>query len=368
MKNIQPVFLFPRNSASKESLVTLLNRLDFYGCYWSEDNSTKILVFLQKSKTLEDLIQIKNYEHLEIIFLTRSVPLNVIFPLFSNTFLKATDKSTMLICGDLFVAPFMARLAQLKARNACRIQISFHGNPIGSERNFSRMLKKFMLGKAINFSDSIRLVSNHVGDEILPLKHRIGKNIFVAPIPTEVPIKLLGRSEKTLLAFVGRLQNERNPHDWCQLANRFLEESPNSQAIVIGGGPLRQDMESYFHPSVSQRIEFVGEVEKGELNHYWPNISILLSTAPSEGFGLSIREALIRGVYVVAKENVGTLQIANEFSGIFTYRSMEEGFRLINDLSRKHFDENDCIANRKRVLAENESSINNLMKSWQLVY
>jgi glycosyltransferase involved in cell wall biosynthesis len=368
MKYSQPVFLFPRNSASKESLVTLLNRLNFYGCYWSENNSTKILVYIQKSKILEDLVQTKNYEHLEIIYLTRSVLLNVAFPLFSNTFFKTTHKSAILICGDLFVAPVMAMLAQLRAHSACRIQISLHGNPTGSDRTFIRILKKSMLGKALKIADSIRLVSNHVGEEILLSKHRRDKNVFVAPIPTEIPTELLVRSEKTSLAFIGRIHNERNPQGWCQLANRFLKEIPNSQAIIIGGGPLRQYMESCFDPSVSQRVEFVGEVGKDELNHYWPNISILLSTAPSEGFGLSIREALIRGIYVVAKENVGTLQIADEFSGIFTYRSMEEGFAIIKDLSGKAFDEKDCIANRKRVLAENESSIKNLMKSWQLVY
>ena len=368
MMHSQPVFLFPRNSVSKKSLSNLLDRLDFYGQCWSEHHSTKVEVYMQRSRYLEELLCAKNYEHLKVISLTRYFPLNMVSPLFFKSFSRTNNKKIVFICGDLFIAPLMAKLAKSRIPTACRIQISLHGNPTGSNSFLTGFIKKFLLSRAIGVADSIRLVSTHVGDEILPNRKRFGKSIFVAPIPTELPDEYRSRSGKTQLAFIGRLQSERNPLAWCELAARCLNEIPTSQAVVIGGGPLRRNMESFFEPPVSERIKFVGEVDKEGLNHFWPNISILLSTAESEGFGLSIREALTRGVYVVAKENTGTLQISAEFSGIFTYRTTDEGFRLIQNLIGKSFDEQDRVSNIGRVVTENASSMINLMDSWNLVY
>lgn len=367
MIDSQPVFLFPRNSVSKKALSTLLDRLDFYGKCWSENHSTKIVVHLQRNRSLEELLWAKSYENLKVISLTRSSLLNIISPLFLKRFTKANNIKVVFICGDLFIAPLMAKIAKLRICSNCRIQISLHGDPTGSDPVFIGLIKKFLLRRSIDIADSIRLVSTHVGDEILRNRDRLGKSIFVAPIPTELPVHSRSWSGKTILAFIGRLQNERNPQAWCELAIRFLNEIPASQAIVIGGGPLRRTMENAFQSPISERIEFIGEVEKEKLNPYWPSISILLSTAESEGFGLSIREALTRGVYVVAKENTGTLRIAAEFHGIFTYKNLDEGFRLIQNLIGKSFDESDRILNVGRVLAENQSSMRNLMKSWDLV-
>ena len=360
----QPIFLFPRNSISQKSLKNLLDRLNQYGSTWSQQHPTKIVVYIQRSRDLDELLQSRQYDFLSLIPLGRYFLLNIFFPLFNRGFRPEKVISITLICGDLFVAPFMARLANLSKKRKHSIQISIHGNPNMNNTGFTRIVKKLLIMHAIRVSSSIRIVSKQLADEILKDYDTSKKYVFVAPIPTQLPKVLEAKVEGSLLAFVGRVHNERNPAEWSEITKRFLNSEQSAKAIVIGNGVLLEEMKCDFDRILRERIDFVGEVDHKNLDEYWPGISILLTTAVSEGFGLTIREALIRGVFVVARENSVTSFMANTYNGIFTYQDVNMAFEIIHSLSGQTFAEHDRLKNIELVLSENSLSLNKLLKSW----
>jgi glycosyltransferase involved in cell wall biosynthesis len=360
----QPVFLFPRSSISTKMLLNLLDRLNYYGKIWSQNNSTSLYVYIQGSSELEEVLQSRKYDHLSVIALDGNFIQNI-FSTTAKVQLKSIDnKSIMLICGDLFLAPVMAKFINLGADNKFSIQISLHGNPTLNNSGFTRFLRKLLLRYAVRISSSIRIVSNHLIDEVLRDFDIVGKDVFVAPIPTQLPSNLVIKDNKRYLAFVGRVHSERNPLEWCEITSGYLSSIESAKAIVIGDGLLIDEVKRRFMPSLRKRINFIGEVEHEDLEKYWPSISILLVTAKSEGFGLTIREALTRGVFVVARENAVTRLMSESYKGIYVYRDVSNALEIIGSLDSRIFEETDRLENVNLVSTENTLSLNHLFRSW----
>jgi glycosyltransferase involved in cell wall biosynthesis len=152
--------------------------------------------------------------------------------------------------------------------------------------------------------------------------------------------------------------------EWCEIANGYLAIKESAEAIVVGDGSLVKEMKLSILPNLRKRVHFVGEVEHENLEGYWPKISVLLTTAKSEGFGLTIREALTRGVFVVARENALTISISQTYKGIYIYRDVAKALEIINSLDNKVFREIDRLENANLVASENAFSLSELMQSW----
>jgi glycosyltransferase involved in cell wall biosynthesis len=321
-------------------------------------------VYIQNSKSLEEVLQSRNYDFLSVVPLSDNYIQNI-FSTTAKAQIKAfSGNSVMLICGDLFLAPLMASLIKFRTKKSYPIQISVHGNPILSSGRFKGAVKKLLLNYAVRISSSIRIVSKHLADEVLKDFDTLGKEVFVAPIPTQLPSNSLIKDNNAYLAFVGRLHSERDPLEWSDIASRFLISTDSAEAIVIGDGILVDQLKRGIMQSLRKRIHFTGEVEHEALDNYWKSISILLITAKSEGFGLTIREALTRGVFVVARENAVTCRMSESYKGIYVYRDRAQALEIIQDLYKRDFVESDRLENVNLVLTENSLSLNELFQSW----
>jgi len=120
------------------------------------------------------------------------------------------------------------------------------------------------------------------------------------------------------LGFVGRVHEERDPLSWAAIANSL----PDMPKLVVGDGPLLNEMRMRL-----KKGEFTGALNSAELEKIWPRINVLLSTAPYESYGLTIREALLHGVPVVAKTSAGVRELASRFPKLV--RSFEEPSQAI---------------------------------------
>lgn len=361
---VQPCFLFPRISISEKSLLNLLERLNHYGSIWSVQHPTNIWVYIQRSRKLEEVLENRKYEFIKVIPLDKSCVKNIFSPIVKRRFKSLDGVSLMLICGDLFLAPLMAKFINWRELRNFPIQISLHGNPTLNNGRFLRMVKKLLLRNAVRISSSIRIVSKHLADEVLKDFDISERKVLIAPIPTQLPGNLITKDKNNYLAFVGRVHLERNPLEWCEIANKHLAIEESAEAIVVGDGSLAKEMKLSILPNLRKRVHFVGEVEHENLDEYWPKISVLLTTAMSEGFGLTIREALTRGVFVVARENPLTISISDTYKGIYVYRDVAKALEIINSLDKRVFDEMDRIKNVNLVSSENAFSLSELMQSW----
>lgn len=98
--------------------------------------------------------------------------------------------------------------------------------------------------------------------------------------------------------FAGRLSEEKNPDVFLHVARRALKTLPNMKFVLIGDGPMRQELESFMYKNKLKNCIYLG---------YQKNVAKYLSAAdifilPSaiEGFPLSILEAMSMELAVIA--------------------------------------------------------------------
>jgi glycosyltransferase involved in cell wall biosynthesis len=113
------------------------------------------------------------------------------------------------------------------------------------------------------------------------------------------------RSEKArnsqVIGIVARLSAEKRHIDLLCAMPLILEEVPDARLRVIGDGPLRIELKAKAAAiGIRDKVEFVGYVENSfvELN----KLSVFVLPSRSEGFPISILEAMASGLPVVATQ------------------------------------------------------------------
>ena len=102
------------------------------------------------------------------------------------------------------------------------------------------------------------------------------------------------------VGFVGRLNLEKGPDLFCELARR---SRPGLEWRVYGDGPMRAELEQRF----GDIVQFKGIVS--DMHPVWPELGLLCMPSRSEGLPLAALEALAAGVPVLASR-VGDLPAA----------------------------------------------------------
>ena len=132
------------------------------------------------------------------------------------------------------------------------------------------------------------------------------------------------------------------------------------EVLIVGTGSQRQLLETYSNSHLSN-VKFIGHVPDEDLPSYFSTSDIFLSTSLSEGFGLSLLQAMASGCAVVAS-NIPTHCdfVQNGVNGLI-YSSHDE---LINNLNTLLNDEkllnNIGINARKRSLDYSWDKIANM--------
>lgn len=94
----------------------------------------------------------------------------------------------------------------------------------------------------------------------------------------------------TVVAFVGRLSEEKAPDRFVAFARTFLEQA----FAVYGDGPMTKEVQQ----SAPANLTFHGTVES--MNDHWQRIGLLCITSRYEGLPLAALEAMAHGVPVLS--------------------------------------------------------------------
>ena len=95
----------------------------------------------------------------------------------------------------------------------------------------------------------------------------------------------------TVLLAVGRLVWEKNYLNLLKSFNLCLIKKPNLQLIIIGEGPMRQELELYATKmNISNKINFLGK--KDDAKFWYSAADIFINSSKREGFGLAVIEAM----------------------------------------------------------------------------
>jgi glycosyltransferase involved in cell wall biosynthesis len=139
------------------------------------------------------------------------------------------------------------------------------------------------------------------------------KSIDILPVELNLPNstqQLKVKSPRLRLGFVGRIHQDRGTGLFIEIIKILGKLHEGIEAVVVGDGPARDDFLgtlSAFGPNVN--VNYLGFLEGESLAKAWTNIDILLSTAPLESYGRTIRECLISTTPVLAIESSGVLEL-----------------------------------------------------------
>ena len=127
-----------------------------------------------------------------------------------RSLLKGRGDEVTLIAGDNHLSLLICRLAKARDTNI-KLQISIHTSVVAllNPTNILEKLKLKFLLLNIKLIDSIRVVSK---SDLENLKKEITNykgQIFLAPVPIEIPNTALDRKLSNIVGMVGRLHLER---------------------------------------------------------------------------------------------------------------------------------------------------------------
>lgn len=109
--------------------------------------------------------------------------------------------------------------------------------------------------------------------------------------------------DQVLLATVGRLVQRKAVE---QLISAMKELGPHAQLLILGDGPLRQNLQQQAAESgVAPRIHFLGHVDETDKFSILRMADLFVSTSQHEGFGLVFLEAMACALPVVCYDYGG---------------------------------------------------------------
>ena len=373
MKKLCPVLLLPKYSGSSVDIEEVLNRLQRYAAHMEQISTRQYseLIVMISSKKLEES-QLTNYvfPNLKIIELG-NLRFGILgFSLLANFKLRQVKvQPRILISGDPWRGFLSCFLLSILTKKPHRIQFQIHGNLFPQSSNIGlAILKNVLYFLAINYSTSIRVVSPHLREAVGHQSEKLRSKIVVSPVPVQILQFPMNENDSNGLniGFVGRLHPERGTDLCLAIINKMASRNIDFRLTVIGDGPDSSKMRANFATNRFENfVDFKGRVPNSELVEYYQGFNCLLVCAPHEGYGLSIREAVTQGLFVVALENKGTREAKELFpESVYLFQTENEAVALLDKFRDKKLSLDTIIRNQALQQKLDEASIDNLVKSW----
>lgn len=128
---------------------------------------------------------------------------------------------------------------------------------------------------------------------------RIFRNL--QDIEKSFSFKTFGLSDKNpVVAFVGRLNGQKRPLAFLELARIALENGDGTQFVMVGQGELKADVERLANDYGLSNLSFIKNIP--ELEYFYSIVDVLVITSEFEGIPLAMLEAMCAGVAVLSTD------------------------------------------------------------------
>jgi glycosyltransferase involved in cell wall biosynthesis len=354
------LFILPNPSKASSSLKELVDRHILYISKIKEIEpklNLEAILLVGKRGNLTELVEC---DSLKLRYVPKSLRL-LPFSIGALITIKSMGfKPTWIISGDPYFSFLRAIIMKFFLSRKIHIQVSFHGEIeqlLG--KSMKNSLKLLLLSLSYRFADLIRFVSNSQEEDVAKYFKYERRKTVVVPVPINQLESKSSLSQTNCVAFVGRLHEERGIEEWVAITTQIR----SLNQLIIGDGPMADDFKK-----ICPKGEFLGSISNRQVQQQWKRVSILLSTAPFESYGLSMREALLHNVPVVSRRNLGSMELHSKYPQLVAiYESEDQAVLLIEkliEIQRKGSNEAEFVRFRMNFFAEQDQSLNRLAQSW----
>lgn len=327
-------FLQSKFPANEAALFDLLGRWENYGKnvrLLSADSRISVIALGRSNDRISPAFFTHKFESIEL-FDSSYISSHRVFPVISK--MRRIPSGITLVCSDNQKSLLTALLLKIFVGTKLKIQIQFHGDTYSFRfnkgvRGFIRVVLSRL---GILFSNSIRIVSNFQKEEIREIFPKALDRFVVAPIPMDYSRIAAPAADKTIdLAFIGRLHHERGISELINILKLTRTEYPGIKIAIAGDGPSRQLIENKLSYLIRDgSLSLLGHLSGESIQDLYSKSKVLISPAPREGYGLTIREAAMSGVYVIARLSKGSLDAQRSFpDSIKTYETTVDAVESI---------------------------------------
>ena len=358
------LFIQSKFPTSNLGLEALLGRWETYACKLEEVYGITSICVVAPFKKIEDSAK---YPHLSFLCKSKSALKNI-----SSLFrlLKSTERSFTLICGDNQLSLLVSVISRRVFGDKVSIQCQFHGDVYTSLSNSGlRGLARVASSRyAFSQADSIRIVSQFQETEIRRISPNVKGKFIVSPIPIDYSKIPKQRAIEIIydVAVVGRLHAERGIDQAILIIKEIVNLANKTRVVFVGEGRYSDSIYRELAKEIkSGSVVLLGALTGEGLRDIYASSKVLLSPAPREGYGLTLREAYLSGMVVVANNSEGAREAGRSFQiGYELFDSVQEAVvKVLRGV--EGFSENTNRAELIQVQKDrDDESLKKLFESW----
>lgn len=233
-------------------------------------------------------------------------------------FVRNNQDVKLIIAGDVFKSGLQAFCSQLCLLNKRPIQYQVHAD-IGAKgwasSGFKQRLKYLVALLVLKNSKFVRAVSKR---QALNLRKFVNDQTVVSVVPVPLNLPVTTRTnfdvhETFTIGILGRFQSDRGLSKLEIFAKEAVNRGLHIKFVCAGMG-----FEDTRYRQIQRRVSSVAQIENlgilpvSKLHIFWNQVDCLLSLAPFESYGRSMREAISVGVRVISTPNSGALDLLEE--------------------------------------------------------
>ncbi len=183
--------------------------------------------------------------------------------------------------------------------------------------------------RAIAVSDDLAETMKSLGinkDKIIILRNAVDTERFKSFKNTKFRHKYGVKENEILILFVGYLDTFKGIFELIDTFYEINKKNKNVKLMMVGTGPKKDELKKKIsHLGLRSYVMLTGAVSNTEIHSYYQMADVFVLPSYTEGFPLSVLEAMACGIPVVAS-NVGGIHeiVKNGLSGFLVYPKKRE--------------------------------------------
>jgi glycosyltransferase involved in cell wall biosynthesis len=222
----------------------------------------------------------------------------------------------LLVAGDPWEAGISARAIQMLIKNRfgfkTPIQMQLHADITDIEwksRSKVNGIRVRLAGFNLRKADQIRLVSPKQKNEIVNKFGIEEDKLIVSPVALNIPKNVdtfFATERPKTIGFAGRFHEDRGLSDFLAYVKKISSVYSSLEIVLAGSGSEAPAFLNELYMCIPEnRVQFLGHLHKDEMINFWSKVGVYVSTAKSESYGRSIREAAYFGIPVLGLPSNG---------------------------------------------------------------